>query len=171
MRLHVIKIGCRLALSHGHVHQHAQWQNHSRCWRNRCQCVQRGRRVAGPHLYTGNSITGAMATIGQQTLMPHDENFKKSKKLGQGGFGTVWLCERSKSKVRSKLLGECERRCRSAALSMEVNLRPYSSNCIYSFASECECGYLRGKYVVHGCWETPSRLEHTPFKPPHEPTA
>lgn len=124
-----------------------------------------------PIFTQGTSITGAMATIGQQTLMPHDENFKKSKKLGQGGFGTVWLCERSKSKVRSKLLGECERRCRSAALSMEVNLRPYSSNCIYSFASECECGYLRGKYVVHGCWETPSRLEHTPFKPPHEPTA
>lgn len=53
-----------------------------------------------PIFTQGTSITGAMATIGQQTLMPHDENFKKSKKLGQGGFGTVWLCERSKSKVR-----------------------------------------------------------------------
>jgi hypothetical protein len=53
-----------------------------------------------PIFTQGTSITGAMATIGQQTLMPHDENFKKTKKLGQGGFGTVWLCERSKSKVR-----------------------------------------------------------------------
>lgn len=47
----------------------------------------------------GTSITGAMDRIGQQTLMPHDENFKKTKKLGQGGFGTVWLCESSKSRV------------------------------------------------------------------------
>lgn len=50
----------------------------------------------------GTSITGAMDRIGQQTLMPHDENFKKTKKLGQGGFGTVWLCESSKSKAQNK---------------------------------------------------------------------
>jgi hypothetical protein len=44
--------------------------------------------------------TEAMKAIGMNTLQPHDELFTKKKKLGQGGFGTVWLCESSKGKVR-----------------------------------------------------------------------
>lgn len=51
-------------------------------------------QVAGP---TKALLKLSDAVMNVQTS---DNTFEKLKKLGQGGFGTVWLCRRTSARVR-----------------------------------------------------------------------
>lgn len=51
-------------------------------------------QVAGP---TKALLKLSDAVMNVQTS---DDTFEKLKKLGQGGFGTVWLCRRTSARVR-----------------------------------------------------------------------